>query len=136
MKCGIHINEKSKENAKKKAKNNLQEKNRDAQAPELSSDLSLLKERKEGSGYHKTTNKPAQKREEKKEATSLTALTSKKISDEVLHQAVLLSHSPLEADHLNEHIFVIPLQVANPCPQVLALLFEPLDLRRQTSISG
>lgn len=58
----------------------------------------------------------------------LTALAAQKIRNETLHQAVLLRHPALEADHLDEDVLVVPLEVPDAAAEIVALLFEALDL--------
>ena len=81
----------------------------------------------------KTRGKPKKSREKRK-TVSLTTLTAQEVGDEVLHQAVLLRHPALEADHLDKDLFVIPLEITYSRSQILAFFFQACNLRRQAGV--
>lgn len=58
----------------------------------------------------------------------LTILHLQKVTDQVLHEAILLRHVSLEVHHLGEHVLVIVFQVADMCRHVILRLNETLDL--------
>jgi len=61
----------------------------------------------------------------------LTILHLQKVTDQVLHEAILLRHISLEVHHLGEHVLVIALQVAYVGRHVILRLNEALNLRLQ-----
>ena len=61
----------------------------------------------------------------------LTILHLQKVTDQVLHEAILLCHIPLEVHHLGEHILVIAFQVAYVGGHVILGLDKTLNLRLQ-----
>lgn len=48
---------------------------------------------------------------------------------QVLHQAVLLCHVPLEVDHLAENALVVALEMADVCGEVFVRSCQSLHLR-------
>lgn len=58
---------------------------------------------------------------------SFTILRLQKVLNQVLHQAVLLGHIPLEVDHLVENVLVIVLEIADVGSHVLLRALHPVD---------